>query len=225
MNVSEPAAATLVSIQVGQPRWLDAGEGAAGERPVLTAFVKEPVAGPVRVGSTGLDGDRQANERNHGGPEMALLAYAAAHYSRWREELGRPDLPPGGFAENLTIDGLDEGSVCIGDTYAIGDVRVQVSQPRQPCFKISRRWNLPDLTKRVEATGRSGWYLRVLAEGEIEAGAPVDLLDRPYPEWTIARTQAVRRRARQEPAAAAALAACPLLSPTWRQALTRDAGG
>lgn len=226
MGSTEPVTSTpvLISIQVGQPRWIGKDGAADGERPVLTAFIKEPVPGAVRVSPTGLAGDRQADERNHGGSHMALLAYAAAHYPRWHEELGRPDMTPGSFAENLTIDGLDEATVCIGDTYAIGEVRLQVSQPRQPCFKISRRWQLPDLTKRVEVTGRTGWYSRVMTEGTIEAGTPVVLIERPYPEWTIARTHAVRRNASRNPGAAAALAACTLLSPTWRGALTEAIG-
>ena len=210
---------TLVSIQAGRPRWLG-GEGDPEGRPWRSGFVKEPVAGLVRLGRTGLNGDGQADERHHGGPEQALLAYAADHYPGWRAELGRPDFPHGAFGENLTIAGLDETTVCIGDTFAIGEARVQVSQPRTPCWKIGRRWAIPDLTKRVETTGRTGWYLRVLVEGEIAAGVPVLLVGRPYPEWTIARAHAVRRAQRRDPAAAAALAACPRLSPAWRSALT-----
>ncbi|RMD61489.1 MOSC domain-containing protein [Candidatus Parcubacteria bacterium] len=188
----------LISIQVGRPRQLGI-EGAPDpmDRPWVTSFFKDPVDGPVWLGLTNLAGDGQADRENHGGPDKAVLAYAAAHYPLWRSELGRPDLPFGAFAENFTIEGLTEASVCIGDVYAIGDVRVQVSQPRQPCWKIARRWRIKDLTARVRETGRTGWYLRVLAEGYVEPGLPVTLIERPYPQWTVARATEIMHRRRE----------------------------
>ena len=213
--------AILRSIQVGLPRRLGDGESPGGtNRAWTTGFVKEAVAGPVWLGRTNLAGDGQADREHHGGPEQAVLAYGAEHYPRWRAELGRPDFPHGAFAENFTIAGLDEGTVCVGDSYAVGGARVQVSQPRVPCWKIARRWGMPDLTKRVERTGRTGWYLRVLEEGEVAAGQAVTLFDRPYPEWTIARAHAAMRNRLRNSEEAAALAACPLLAPTWRAVLT-----
>jgi len=122
---------------------------------------KRAVEGPVWLGRENLAGDGQADRQHHGGPDHAVLAYSIDHYPAWREELGR-ELPPGSFAENLAITGRDESTVCIGDTYAIGTALVQVAQPRQPCVKIARRLGIPDLTRRVERTGRTGWYLRVL---------------------------------------------------------------
>ena len=148
--------------------------------------------------STNLEGDRQADPRVHGGPEMAVLCYSADHYPRWREELGIAEIGPGGFAENFTISGQDELTVCIGDVYAVGAAVVQVSQPRGPCYKISYRWKRPDLLGRCEKNGRHGWYLRVLREGSVEAGQPIHLLERPNPEWSIRRAadvfQARRKR-------------------------------
>ncbi len=207
----------LLSIQVGMPRLLDDGDPA--RHPWLSAFIKEPVTGPVWLGRMNLSGDAQADLKNHGGPDKAVLAYAAAHYAAWRAELGRPDLPYGAFAENFTVDGLDEQTVCIGDIYAVGGAQVQVSQPRQPCWKIARRWGMEDLTARVIATGRTGWYFRVLAEGYVEPGVPVTLLHRPFPQWTVARATEVMRHRRAHPDAARELAACPLLSAHWREAL------
>jgi MOSC domain-containing protein YiiM len=149
-----------------------------------------------------------------------VLAYASAHYLAWRPELGLADLPYGAFAENFSIDGLDEQTVCLGDIFLIGAARVQVSQPRQPCINIARRWRMPDLPERVAATGRTGWYLRVLAEGQVEAGMHVDLLERPCPEWTISRaTRAMTLRTRT-PAEAAALGQVPPLSQAWRRRLS-----
>ena len=150
----------IIAVLVGMPRTYGT-EGAADplERPWTTALYKEPVAGPVRLGRENLSGDQPAQRSVHGGPEMAVLAYAAAHYPRWRDELGLPDLPYGAFGENLLVDGFDESSVCIGDVFAVGDARIQVSQPRGPCWKLERRWRIPDLIARVRDTGRGGVVL------------------------------------------------------------------
>lgn len=214
----------LRSIQVGLPRYLGTpGAPDPIDQPWESGFFKAPVAGPLRLGRTNLARDGQADLRNHGGPDKAVLAYAAAHYPAWREELGRIDLPHGAFGENFTVDGLDEASVCIGDTYQLGAAHVQVSQPRQPCWKLGRRWRMEDLPSRVLATGRSGWYLRVLEEGMVEPGLPMVLMDRPFPEWTVSRVASVMRSRQGDPASAARLAACPLLSAAWRQTLSSRA--
>ena len=213
--------ATLISIQVGKPTTLPTP--ASTGRPWRTGYVKEPVDGPVWLGRTNLAGDGPGNRKVHGGPEMAVLAYAADHYPRWRAELDRPDFPHGAFAENFTIAGLDEQTVCVGDVYAVGAARVQVSQPRQPCASISRRWGIEYLTARVLETGRTGWYLRVLEEGNVGPGVPVVLLDRPAPEWTVERVHLVMRHRRRDPQAAAVLAASPFLSPRWRAAFAEAA--
>ncbi|MCZ7571417.1 MAG: MOSC domain-containing protein [Ardenticatenaceae bacterium] len=207
----------LLSIQVGRPRQLGAGDSTdAEERSWSSGIFKEPVAGAVWLGRINLAGDDQADRKHHGGPDKAVLAYAAEHYSSWRQELSQLELPYGAFGENFTIDGLTETEVCLGDVYAIGAAQVQVSQPRQPCWKLARRWGIKDLTAQVEETGRTGWYLRVLVEGYVQSGAPVELLERPHPEWTIARAAHVMRHLRDDREAAAELAACALLSSTWR---------
>ena len=176
--------AVLVSVQVGRSRMLTSP--AFAKRPRWrSAFFKSPVLGPVRVLREGLEGDQQGDRRVHGGPEQALLAYSADHYPYWRAELGGEEMSGGGFGENLTVAGQDEGSVCIGDVFAVGSAVVQVSHPRGPCYKIGYRWARPDLLKLVEASGRHGWYLRVLQEGIVEAGVPVELVERPYPGWTV----------------------------------------
>jgi len=160
----------------------------------------------VRLGQTNLEGDRQADPRVHGGPEMAVLCYSADHYPLWREELGIAEIGPGGFAENFTISGQDERTVCIGDVYAVGPALVQVSQPRGPCYKISYRWKRPDLLGRCESNGRHGWYLRVLEEGVVEAGMQVQLRERPNPAWSVRRAADVFRTRRKRAEEAADLA-------------------
>ncbi len=152
-----------------------------------TGFYKWPVSGPVRVGRLNLEGDGQADLRHHGGVDKAILAYSADHYAAWRTDIEgwRPE--PGAFGENLSIAGQTEQDVCIGDVWRLGDCLLEVSQPRQPCWKIGRRWNIKTLPKQVLQTGRTGWYLRVAREGVIAAGLPMQLEQRPHADWSIAR--------------------------------------
>lgn len=209
----------LVSIQVALPAEHGTpGAARAIERPWTTAFFKEPVAGPVWLGSTNLEGDRQADLKHHGGPDRAVLAYAAGHYPGWRAELYL-EIPHGAFGENFTVAGMDEAAVCLGDVYEVGGAVVQVSQPRIPCWKIARRWQVKDLSARVQRSGRTGWYLRVLREGEVQAGDEMRLVDRPYPEWTIARANAALYTRPAVEAEVSALATCPGLAPSLRAAL------
>lgn len=209
--------AHIVSIQVGKPQTYTTGTS------WTSAIVKSPVLGSVWMGATNIAGDGQADLENHGGADKAVLAYGLAHYDHWRTVM--PDVPwiNGGFGENLTIDGLTEQDVCIGDVYRIGTARVQVSQPRQPCWKLARRWAINDLTAQVEQTGYTGWYLRVIDEGEIEARMPLDLVERPYPQWSVARTTEVYHRAKRESAFAmtvgAELAQVEPLAESWKSAL------
>ena len=230
--------AALVSIQVGMPQTRGTEgaarlkllsecrrgtEGAADpmDRPWTSGFVKEPVHGPVRLGRTNLNGDGQADLSVHGGVDKAILAYSADHYPVWREELGIDDLRYGAFGENFTIAGLDELSVCLGDIWQVGDVRVEVSQPRQPCWKLARRWARPDLPHRVIENGRSGWYFRVLSEGYVEVGQKLTLLDRPFPQWTIAQTTDVMLHRRHDVQAAMELSRVTALAGHWRAGLAR----
>ena len=213
--------ARLISIQTGTPRTVgDPGATDRMERRFTSAIWKSPVPGPVPLGTLGLAGDAVANTKVHGGPEQAVLMYALSHYPAWQRELGRP-LEPGAFGENLSVDQLTEDTVCIGDVFEIGDARLQVSQPRQPCATLARRHQMPDMIALVLRNGRSGWYLRVLREGSLEAGQEVRLADRPHPQWNVrraARAMVTRAHDRTE---AAALAACPALSPGWRATLAK----
>lgn len=216
----------LASLQVGLPRvYGQPGAAAWMDQPWQTGFFKEIVDGPRWLSRTNLQGDGQADLDNHGGPDKAVLAYAAEHYPAWRAELGRPDLPHGAFGENFTIDGLTEATVCIGDLYRVGDALVQVSQPRQPCWKLARRWRIKELTALVDQTGRTGWYLRVLEEGEVAPGLPLTLLDRPHPAWTVTRATSVMRRRRQDREAAGQLASLPELALSWREGMAAAAAG
>jgi MOSC domain-containing protein YiiM len=206
---------------VGRPRWLPPEGPAWIDKRWHSAIVKERVDEPRWLGRLNLEGDAQADLRVHGGPDRALLTYSADHYPRWRAELGRPDLPHGAFGENLTVAGLGEDDVCIGDVYRLGRASVQVSEPRGPCWKLAWRWQVEGLDDRVRASGRTGWYLRVLEEAEIRPQLEVELVERPNPGWTVRRAAAAMEARRRDPGAAAELAACSGLSASWRERLQR----
>lgn len=207
----------LQSVQVGTPHRY------SGENTWKTSFFREPSMQPRWLYTTHLDGNRQADTKNHSQLHQAVLLYAAAHYPLWREELERPEIGPGGFGENFTVQGLSEQTACIGDIYAIGEARIQLTGPRYPCWKIERRWGLPGLTDRAAATGRTGWYCRVLHEGLIEPGKAITLVERPYPQWTIALTNDFGHYRNNDIATAQALAACPLLHEFWQELVVRCA--
>lgn len=214
--------AVLASIQVGRPREIGT-EGAADpmDRPWVSGFLKEPVAGPVALGATNLDGDGQADLVHHGGVDKAVCCYPAAHYPGWRLELGLPELAFGAFGENFTIVGLAEPDVAVGDVFRVGGAVVQVSQPRQPCWKLARRWKIKTLTLTVQESGRTGWYFRVLSPGLVAAGDAVERIERPHPGWTIAEANRIMHRDKSDRDAAAALAALPALSASWKATLEK----
>jgi len=210
----------ILSIQAGAVRQLGrAGAEDPLEQPWTSAIYKLPVTGRVWSSQTGLAGDAQADLRVHGGPERALLGYAAEHYPMWRAALDKVDVGPGGFGENLTLEDANEELVCVGDVVQAGEVRLQVSQPRQPCQNLARKFHVPDMVKRVLDAGAFGWYYRVQQEGWLETGMELTLLDRPYPQWTIREAARVMRRRNHERAAAERLARCPALSDGWRATL------
>jgi len=212
--------AAIVSIQVGKPRAMIDVSGIDRLAPEWTSGIyKYPIDGPVRLTTTGPEGDGQADLTAHGGVHQAVLLYAASHYPDWRARLDRPDLAWGSFGENLTVDGLTEADVCIGDQLELGETLLEVSQPRRPCWKLSRRNGIGDLAQQVQRSGRGGWYVRVLREGDVEAGQPLVRIARPHPEWTVARANDIIYGREKDLEARAALAACPALSPRWRNVL------
>jgi MOSC domain-containing protein YiiM len=145
--------------------------------------------------------------------------YSQEHYPRWHQDLGRPDLGPGVFGENLTVSGLDEASTCIGDVLTIGAVRLEVTTPRGPCTTLARRLGVPEIIRLVLGNHRSGWYLKVLTEGLLEAGMAVSLIHRPHPEWSVVRAADAHLHRRAVPAEARLLAQLPGLMPEWREEL------
>ena len=212
----------IFSLRVGKPRSYGV-EGASDpfDRPWTSAIAKEEADGPLFLSSTGFDGDGVADTKVHGGPEKAVLVGAAEHLPFWRELLGRDDVGPGAFGENLVLEGALEADVCIGDSFAVGEAVVQISQPRQPCWKQARRWRRKDLALQIQRTGRTGWYLRVLREGRVARGDELRLIERPLPAWTVARANEVMHCRPPDREAAAILAELPQLAPNWRESLRR----
>lgn len=155
-----------------------------------SAIAKSPVAGAVRVGRLGLEGDEQADLTVHGGPDKAIHHYPRDHYAFWRAAMGDHPLlgRPGAFGENISTDGLTEAMVCIGDRWRLGTALVEVSQGRQPCWKLDHRFGGLPVNARMVKARRTGWYYRVLEEGEASAGDAMELVARPHPEWTVLRT-------------------------------------
>ena len=181
--------ARIASIQIGRIAPL-------GPERVPSAFIKTGVAGSVLAGALGLDGDEQADLSVHGGPEKAIYAYPAARYAIWAAAF--PDLAgrfvAGCMGENLTVEGMTEDDLCVGDVHAIGGARLQVCQPRQPCFKLALALGEPRLVKHMVRTGHSGWYYRVVQEGPIAPGDVPTLTERPNPDFGFARLVTIINR-------------------------------
>jgi MOSC domain-containing protein YiiM len=209
--------AQLISLQVGLPQQLGtAGDDTPSHSPWTSGIVKSSVQGDVWLGVLNLAGDGQADLQHHGGLHKAICLYPVEHYPYWQATLHWDNVPYGAFGENFTTAGLLEDTICIGDSFRVGQAIVQVSQPRQPCWKLARRWGIKDLALQVQESGRTGWYFRVLQEGVVRAGETMTLLERPYPQWTVTTANVLMHQRKEDHEAIRALAACPLLSDNWR---------
>jgi MOSC domain-containing protein YiiM len=210
---------TLASISVGLPQAVTHGTGT-----VQTGIFKRPVNGPVRVHAAQLDGDGQADLVHHGGPDKAVYAYSLEHYAWWQHTLGIDTaLAHGQFGENLTVAGLDEAALCLGDTLAIGSARFVVTQPRVPCFKLRLRFGNPAMPRLFAQSLRSGAYLRVLQQGTIAPGDAVDVVDSPADKISI-RDLFAAYLAPNDPAATTLLRralSVPALSGEWRRQIAQ----
>lgn len=192
-----------------------------------SAIAKQPRTGLVEVHAEGLYGDEQGDRRVHGGPDKAIHHYALDHYPCWRDEFGAHPLlqVAGAFGENLSTLGMTEHNVCLGDRFAVGSVVLEVSQGRMPCWKLNDRFGVPDLARRVQDTGRTGWYYRVLQPGALRAGDTLTLLERPHPTWPLARLSTLLFQRVLDFDELRAAQALPLV-PSWRKLVdTRLARG
>jgi len=189
-------------------------------KPVETAFFKYPAGGPVMLRTLGFDGDHQVDRVHHGGPEKAALLYPAEHYAHWERELGRSP-GPAAMGENLTVEGLTETTVCIGDVYQIGQATVEVCQPRVPCYKTAIRHGVPDMAARVAAAGYTGFYVRVLAEGLVAAGDTISLVNRPDGAPSVAACTHLLFHDRKNKPAIEAVLESKALAEVWRVQLRK----
>lgn len=209
----------LLSVNVGMPApYLIDG------KQVTTGIFKRPAFGPIRVGRLGAAGDGQATTPNHGGPDQALSVYSTVHYSFWGARFGRDDLSPGIFGENLTVDGMTEAEVCIGDVLAIGTTTLQVTHPRIPCFRLSYRLGLPLFHDVQLESGLIGYLLRVLKEGEIEVGDRIVLIERDSRPVSVAQCIAATLLGQELPDVLRQLADLPHLSQKWRKLVSARLG-
>ena len=201
----------VVSVNVSKPKNV-VHDGAV----VSTGIFKEPVKGRLWVRKLGIEGDGQADLTAHGGPDQAVYAYPVEHYAYWEEQLGRDPLPFGQFGENLSITGIDEASARVGDTLKIGTAVLQVTQPRLPCYKLGIRMGAgKTFPKRFQKSGRVGFYLRVMKEGELAAGDRIERVDVPD-SVTIAEFLKVYGSKRPSRRAISRVLAAPGLSHAWR---------
>jgi MOSC domain-containing protein YiiM len=205
----------LLAISLSEPKKV-----AYKGRWIETGIYKEPVRGSIRLNESGLEGDGQADLKNHGGPDKAVYAYTLENYRYWEQELGR-DLPFGQFGENFTVCGMPDEAVNIGDIFRIGEVKVQVTQPRVPCFKLGIKMGDPGFVARFHHSGRVGFYLRVLQEGAVTAGDPIELLEADPAQLCISVAMlALTKGPRQQEIISRALA-ISALSQAWREDLQK----
>src|SRR5215470_1336454 len=219
--------ARLLSVNVGLPRDI-VWKG----RTVHTGIWKTPVDGCCRVGRLNLDGDGQGDLAGHGGEQRAVFVYQIESYRHWQEQLQRTDFVYGQFGENFTIEGLPDGAVCIGDRYEIGSALFEVTQPRVTCYRVGIRMNEPRMPALLTASGRPGFYFRVLREGEVGTGDEIVQVGEAKERMTVAEINALLyspNHARERLERALRIDA---LSPGWRasfeallQSQTATAGG
>jgi len=217
--------AGMSPMEIGQVRTVLTGRVRPYTRPGSTSAIdKAPRTGAVAVGPLGLEGDEQADLRVHGGQDKAVHCYPWSHYAHWRTTLPAAASAvlrqPGAFGENFSMEGITEGEACIADRWQVGTALLEVSQGRQPCWKLNERFGVPDMARRLQESTRSGWYLRVLQPGEVRAGDAVRLLARPWPEWTLARLLGLIADRNCDPGVLAEVLRLPL-PPSWQRLFAR----
>ena len=206
----------LVSVNVGLPR-----EVTWHGRVVRTSIWKDPVEGLVHVSSLNLAGDQQSDLSVHGGPEKAVYAYPSEHYEYWRRELPGTDLAWAAFGENFTTEGLLEPDIRIGDRIRVGSAEFLVTQPRMPCFKLGVRFGRDDMVKRFLRSGRTGFYLAVVREGEVATGNSIEIVGRDAHGVTVADIASLYARDRDNDDLLRRAVDVPALPEGWKEYLRK----
>ena len=205
-------APVLLSVNVGMPKDV-AWQG----KTVYTGIWKSPMDGPAMVRRLNIDGDGQGDTNGHGGEQRAVMVYQIQSYRHWQQHLGRDDLSPGTFGENLTVDGLPDDQVCIGDRYRIGEAEFEVTQPRVTCYRVGMRLGEPDMPSLLVSHHRPGFYMRVITEGRIQAGDRIIKTKTGPGVLSVADTDALLYLPRRDPAKLRLATQIPALSPGWQQ--------
>jgi MOSC domain-containing protein YiiM len=211
----------IESIQVGTPTDYFQNQ--------QSSINKQPVDGPIYVGVDNLAGDKQADLAVHGGRDKAVYVYPKEHYSYWQQSTGLlrtprlklPKNPHGSFGENLTLSGLIEDTVYIGDVFACGEVVLQVTQPREPCWKLAFKFKQKKLPMWVITSGRTGWYMRVLQEGTIESGMTITQVEQGCQDWSVLTCNQLYHGRTVNPDKLKSLLDCAALSQSWRNSFER----
>ena len=216
------AVGRIAAVQVGAVKIYDAPTRADQRSGAwASGIAKSTLDVPVMVRFEGIDGDAQADLAVHGGPDGAVMAFAADSYPAWERDLGRP-ISFGGFGENLTVIGFDDSNVCLGDIWEVGEpggLMMQVTQPRQPCYKLARRLDEPRIVKWITERCNGGWYFRVLREGPVAARMEIRQTERGHAAWPMCEAVRVMYARARESDAAARLHAVGALSERWRAML------
>ncbi|MHC5305711.1 MOSC domain-containing protein [Bartonella sp. LJL80] len=201
----------LLSLRVGKIAPL-------GPQQVSSGIGKRAIGGSIFLSKTGFQGDMQADTRHHGGLEKAVHHYDYDHYQVWRNELGDLDVlqEPGAFGENIATQGINERNICVGDVFSLGKAVVQVSQGRQPCFKLNLRFQTKNMALLVQNSGRTGWYYRVLQEGSVDADDTLSRIDRLCENWSIYRLWHILYVDRYNWSALEEIAELEVLAQSWR---------
>jgi MOSC domain-containing protein YiiM len=202
----------LISVNVGLPRSV-----MSKGKSVTTSIFKDPVEGRVHLRSLNLDGDRQSDLTVHGGVDKAVYAYPSEHYDYWRRELPDVQLPWGMFGENLTVVGLFEDQVNVGDQFRIGSAELKVTEPRLPCYKLAVKFGRDDIIKRFLQSRRTGFYFAVVQEGEVGAGDSIELTHRDENKLTVAELTRLYLDGRNDVEALKRAISVPSLPDGWRE--------
>lgn len=205
----------MISINVGKPKTLG-----YRERKELSGIYKEPIKAPAFLSFLNLEGDKQADLKHHGGVDKAVCGYCYDHYSFWKQKLNIA-MPPGFFGENLTIKGLTEDIVAIGDIFKLGDALLQVSQPRIPCYKTSAKSGIDDLQQQMIETGFTGFYFRVLKEGRVSPHDDFILIEKASNSLSIQYLNSIFYNGRDHQEAVAKIKSLKALAPRWLDSLLK----
>ena len=214
-NGDGPHTVIVESLNIGLPQ-----KEVFGDKEIVTGMCKKPVSGPLPLRSLGFEGDGVGDTKNHGGPDKAVCVYSIDHYPFWEKALGIT-LPAAAFGENLSISNLKEDDVCIGDVFSLGTATVQISQPRQPCRTLAARYGRNDLVKLVVDCGFTGFYLRVLQEGEVRVRDPLVLVEKNPNQTSVAFANRIFHHDRKNREGIERVLAVHALSEVWRRSLQK----